>query len=684
MNILIVDDKKDNLYFLEAMLQGNGHHVIQAENGAQALEILQSQPIDLIISDILMPVMDGFELCRNVKTHETWRHIPFVIYTATYTGPQDEEFAAKIGADRFIVKPCEPEIFMKTILELMASKAININRSTPPVQEEEILKLYSQRLVRNLEQKKLELEKEVKMRIETEKILRESEEKYKAILENIEDGYYEVDLAGNLTFFNTSMCRMLGYSSQEFMGMNNRMFMDPENARKVFYAFNRVYRTGEPSRELDWELIKKDGAKCFINASVSLIKDSDGNPIGFRGIARDITDRKNAELEKARLTEQLYHAQKMESVGRLAGGVAHDFNNLLSIILGYSEIILNDLDKNHPHYDPLKQIHQVALRAKDLTRQLLAFSRKQVLSKQMVDANQVVIGFEKLLRRLIGENIQLNLNMMKKPLWINADCAQIEQVLMNLAINARDAMPSGGVLTIATSCVDWEAGDRDSNQNLPPGKYALIQVSDSGCGMDKNVISHLFEPFFTTKAKDKGTGLGLATSYGIIKQHGGHIEVYSEVHGGTTFNIFLPLCEAEDALPTTPSLLPPHDLHGSETILLVEDNAGVRELTRLILRQYGYAVLSYETGNAALAAIQNHAGTIHLVLTDVMMPGMNISVLLDQIRKKYPDIKTLFMSGYLDDMIAPPEVLDPGANFIQKPFSITALAAKVREILDKK
>lgn len=541
MNVLIVDDKEDNRYLLEVLLRGNGHTVLVAANGAEALEQVKSGGVELIISDILMPVMDGFELCRKVRANEALRHIPVIIYTATYTGAQDEALARRIGADRFILKPCEPDIFMEAVREVAAGATHRDAEMTPHPHEEEVLKLYNERLVRKLEQKMIELEKEVEIRQQAEATRRQSQEKYKSILDNIEDGYFEVDTAGNLQFFNPALARILGYSSDELMGMNYRQFTDAENQRKVFQTFHRVFATGEPARATGWEMICKDGKRRYADTSVTLIRDDEGKAAGFRGVVQDITEQKIAEREKQKLQEQLHQAQKMETLGRLAGGVAHDFNNLLSIILGYGELVRDALGKNHPHHEMLAQIHEAGTRARSLTRQLLAFSRKQVLETRVVDINQVVAGFEKLLGRLIGENIRLQLAMNPAPLMVKADVTQMEQVLMNLAVNARDAMPDGGALTIETTRTELDEAGAARVPGLMPGGYALIHVRDTGTGMDEKTLDRIFEPFFTTKENDKGTGLGLATSYGIIKQHQGNIRAFSAAGEGTTFQIHLPL-----------------------------------------------------------------------------------------------------------------------------------------------
>jgi len=680
MNILIVDDQEENRYLMEAMLRGNGNMVYSAENGVEALECLKSNRVDLIITDILMPIMDGFELCRQVRTSETLRHIPLIIYTATYTGPKDEEFAMKIGADRFILKPCEPNVFMDAVREVMAADRNRDIDVTPEPQEEEVLKLYNERLVRKLEQKMLQLEKETAALMETQAELRESREKYKTILDNIANGYYEVDLAGNLTFFNRACINILGYSEAELMGMNNRTFMDKENARKVYETFHHVFTTGEPYRALDWELIRKDGAICYVDTSISLILDNDGKGIGFRGVLMDITERKQSEKKKKELEDQLHQAQKMESVGRVAGGVAHDFNNLLSIILGYGEILLEKLDDDAPVYEMASQIYQAGIRARGLTRQLLAFSRKQVLEMKVVDVNQVVTGFEKLLRRLIGEDIQLTIEESPDPLMVNADTAQLEQVLMNLAVNARDAMPDGGVLTIDTRSARLDADDAEGIPGLNPGAYALMEISDTGTGMDKDTLERIFEPFFTTKEMDKGTGLGLATCYGIVKQHQGNISVYSEPGEGSAFKIYLPLCTQKGAPESSPEKLS-YPVAASATVLIVEDDPQVRKLACRILAGHGYSVIESDDVTDAITIAASHSAPIHLVLNDVIMPLMRGPEAFAKIREYHPEARALYMSGYTDNMIVRQGVLKEGIHYIQKPFTIKGLLEKCHQAL---
>jgi PAS domain S-box-containing protein len=512
--------------------------------------------------------------------------------------------------------------------------------------------------------------------------LKMSEEKYRTILENIEDGYFEVDIAGNFTFFNDSLCRMLGYSKDEMIGMNNRKYTDQENAKKLYEAFNKVYRTGEPIKGFGWEVFKKDGTKGFGEVSVSLMKDSKGVPIGFRGIARDITERKRAEEEKAALQEELRQSQKMEAIGSLAGGIAHDFNNLLTVISGNCQLSLLELKGGGSLKGNLEEIKGAADRATSLTRQLLAFSRRQVLDMKILNLNAIIRDLEKMLRRVIGEDIELVTSLADDLGTVKTDPGWIEQVIMNLAVNARDAMPSGGKLIIETSNAELDEPYARSHVAIKPGAYVKLCVNDTGIGMTPEVREHIFEPFFTTKKKGKGTGLGLSTVYGIVKQSGGNIWVDSEPGLGTTYNIYLPRVD-EPLEEMRKKEMRQELLDGGETILVVEDEEDVRRLTVRILQRQGYKVLEASGGNEALVLSKERKEPIHMVLTDVVMPGISGPQLTDQLINLHPKMKVLYMSGYTDNAVFHHGVLEKGVNYIQKPFTIDGLMKKMREVLDK-
>ena len=514
-------------------------------------------------------------------------------------------------------------------------------------------------------------------RKQSEEELKKSEEKYRTIIENMEDGYHEVDLKGNFTLFNESVLKIMGYKRVDLLGMNYRQYADEENARKIYQAYDQVYQTGEPVKNFEWQIIRNDGEYRDIEVTITLIRDMDGHPSGFRGIARDTTDRKRAAEERERLQAQLGQAQKMESIGRLAGGVAHDFNNMLSVILGYTDLALEQAEPIKPLHTALLEIQKAAQHSADVTRQLLAFARKQTIAPKTLDLNHIVKSMLKMLRRLIGEDIDLAWLPVPK-LWpVSVDPSQIDQILANLCVNARDAIAGVGKITIETDNVSFDAAYCADHPGFVPGDFILLAVSDDGGGMNKETLDNLFEPFFTTKKVDKGTGLGLATVYGIIKQNNGFINVYSEPDEGTTFKIYLPRHRtAEEPVAKKAPAAP--DTSGSETILLVEDEPSILEMTTLMLKRLGYTVLAAVTPGEAINLAREHAGEIHLLMTDVIMPEMNGRDLARNLLTLYPDLKRLFMSGYTANVIAHHGVLDPGVHFIQKPFSMKDMAAKVR------
>ncbi|MDO9068333.1 MAG: ATP-binding protein, partial [Deltaproteobacteria bacterium] len=488
---------------------------------------------------------------------------------------------------------------------------------------------------------------------------------------------------GRLGVVNPAFCDLVGYTEEELRQISWNRALTPDVWREYEARYlAALTATGKPVR-YEKEYIHKNGHRIPIELLVHLKTDESGKTLYYYAFVSDLTERRQADEKRKMLENQLHQAQKLESIGRLAGGVAHDFNNLLSIILGYGEIALAALGKDHSQHEILEQIYQAGTRAKELTRQLLAFSRKQILEMQVVDVNVVITGFEKLLCRLIGEDIQLTLMLASKPLMVNADTAQIEQVLMNLAVNARDAMPDGGKLSIDTRVAELDETYARSRPGVIPDDYALISVSDTGSGMDKGTQEHIFEPFFTTKDKEKGTGLGLATSFGIVKQHGGNIWVYSEPGQGTTFKIYLPLCtEKVEAEARPVNFLPLAT--ASATVLIVEDDPTVRKLAGVILADQGYVVIESNDVSDAILKAAAHENPIHLVLTDVVMPEMKGPEVFDKIREHHPEARVLYMSGYADNMIARHGVLNKGIQFVQKPFTVKGLLEKCHQALHGK
>jgi signal transduction histidine kinase/ActR/RegA family two-component response regulator len=428
---------------------------------------------------------------------------------------------------------------------------------------------------------------------------------------------------------------------------------------------------------------KKSGETFPGETNVFYLKNIYNHITGYIGIIRDVSEREQDKAEKDRLETQLRQAQKMEAIGRLAGGVAHDFNNLLTTITGNAQLGLMELTRDNELYELLEEIKEAGDRAGNLTRQLLAFSRRQILQPEILDLNHVILDLKKMLRRLISEDIHLETLLASSLGYVEADPGQLEQVIMNLAVNARDAMPEGGRLTIETADVELHEAYAQGHGNLiVPGAYVMLAVSDSGTGMSLEVQNQIFDPFYTTKGKGKGTGLGLSTVYGIVKQSNGNIWVYSEQGKGTTFKIYLPLAGKERSGQRAKTLMQT-ELEGSEVILVVEDDPSVRKIAVKNLTRYGYSVLSAATPAEAITLCTEQKVHIDLVLTDVVMPGMSGKELVHTLWEQGMQVKVVYMSGYTENAIVHHGVLDPGLIFLQKPFSPESLTRKVREALDQ-
>ena len=494
-------------------------------------------------------------------------------------------------------------------------------------------------------------------------------------------GSWEWDVVNNQLTWSAETQRLYGLRPEEFDGtiLQNMEHVHPDDRARVQQALAESLRTGQTFVS-DHRALLPDGSERMMHGLANVILDEHGKAVKMIGTTQDVTETKRAEEALRRSEEQLRHAQKMEAVGRLAGGVAHDFNNLLTVISGFCGLSLHAMKPTDPLRKNVEEIADASERAASLTRQLLAFSRKQVLKPRVLSLNTVVSGMERMLRRLIGEDIELSTCFDEELASVKADPGQIEQVVLNLAVNARDAMPRGGKLTIRTANVAIDQKTRFHGREMEVGDYVLLAISDTGVGMTQEVMAHLFEPFFTTKGIGRGTGLGLATCYGIISQSDGDIRVYSEPNRGTTFKIYLPRADAQATpTPTAPQdeLLP----SGSESVLVVEDEAAVRRLATSVLRGRGYQVSEARDGAEALSFISQ--GTqFDLVLTDVIMPKMSGKELNDRIKAVAPHTKILFMSGYTDDALALHGVFDPDFLFLEKPFSPGGLARKVRETID--
>lgn len=512
--------------------------------------------------------------------------------------------------------------------------------------------------------------------ISTRKLARDDQARLAAIVECSDDALVSSTLDGIIITWNHGAERLYGYSTEEMLGQRHSVLLPSGHFDEYRQTMEKVKR-GEHIPAYETKRKQKDGKLIDVSVSISPILIRSGEVIGVSKIDHDITRVKLLE-------EQFRQAQKMEAVGTLAGGVAHDFNNLLTVINGYSELLMRKIPNDDPMRKLLVEIHQAGERAGNMTRQLLAFSRKQMLEPRVLNINAIVTDTTMMLRRLIGEDITLTnvLDPQLRP--VRVDPGQIQQILMNLAVNARDAMPQGGRLTVETRHVILDEAYHQLHRETLPGAYAMIAITDTGTGMDEATKVRIFEPFFTTKGEGEGTGLGMAVVHGVVRQSGGFIEVYSELDKGTVFKLYFPLSEAPVSVAADASRVALVMSQGTETILLVEDEDSVRALSRHILESCGYIVLEASDGMEAVKVAEVHHETIHLVVTDVVMPLLGGRQLAERLETMRPGLKVLFLSGYTDDAVVRHGILQADVAFLQKPFSPTALAQKVREVLDKK
>ena len=682
MRILIVDDNETNRKLLRVTLEAENQEVLEATDGVEALSIVEKEPIDAVISDILMPRMDGYRFCSELRRQARYDSIVFLIHTNTYLSPTDEKLAFQVGADAFLEKPATARRILDEIQRVQSTEITRQRRQQMP--DPQVMKEYNEVLITKLEKKNLELQQSRSELAEQNRLLQESESRYRLLFEVNPLPMWVYDLE-TLAFLavNQAAIQSYGWTKDEFLSMTIKDIRPPEEISALVQNISGT-RTGAASSG-PWRHRKKDGSIILVEIISHELEFS-----GRRSrlvLAEDITRRvlveqslKTSEEEKLFLQKQLLQAQKIEAIGQLAGGVAHDFNNTLMAIDGYAELLLFKLAEDDPLRKIAQDIVQGVKQGSDLTRQLLAFSRKQVLTPVVLDLNQSINKIEDMLRRLIGENIQLRTSLENNLGSVKADPGQVDQVLLNLAVNARDAMPDGGKLFIETHNVHLDEDYVKLHVYVTPGNYVLLSVSDTGIGMDEEILSRIFEPFFTTKEEGKGTGLGLSTVFGIIKQSDGYVSVYSQPGKGTTFKIYLPRID-QPAERTPPKVSSPSLGHG-ETILLVDDNESIRVAFGSILRLKGYNVIQAENGHKALEAAEKYQQKIHLLVTDMVMPEMSGKELAVRLREKRPDIKALYMSGYTEEAIRAQGQLEDHGAFISKPASIQSLLEKIRELLD--
>ena len=777
--VLLVDDDPSQRKLGCLCLRHAGFEVESAASAEEAWVRIGERRPDAIVSDVLMPNIDGFAFCERVRDTENLSSVPVILLSAHFCSELDREVARRVGASALVERSSDFEVELGVLRKSLAdghhgetkkpdpslhndhlrananqlARLVEQTRSatgryqalfnnasdviallspdgvvleangrwgeildvppeslvgwhirdfSPPGHEDDNTARYLQSVnkgiskdvapIRRADGALLYMEfstsvvaiddqkmvfaigRDVTDRILGARALAEAEEKYRTLLERIPDAIWTMNQKGDITFVSSNIVNMLGFTAEEMCGedvAHRTERIHPEDRARVQAAFDELVSAGKPL-DIAYRRKRKDGQMIWIRFRATARQAPDG---GFyaEGMLTDIT-------ETRKLEEQLRHAQKMEAVGRLAGGVAHDFNNMLNVLLGYTVMLLEDVTDTDPMHEPLMQMKRAGERSADLTRQLLAFSRQQPHAPQILSVNEVVASMDKFTRRLVGADIEVVTRLASDLPSINADPGQIEQVVMNVVVNARDAMPKGGKLTIETSAADWDDYVA-SYDAVKRGRYVMVAITDAGIGMDKETQSRIFEPFFTTKDMGKGTGLGLAIVFGIVHQYGGHIWVYSEIGKGTTFKLYFPAATStgESARPR-PSLAP--STRGSETILLVEDEEQVRIFVETVLLRQGYRVLKAQHATEALLLSEQHLDAIDLLLTDVIMPQVSGRQLADQLLAQRPDMKVIYMSGYTST-VALDHGIAEGVAFLQKPILPEALARKVRAVLDE-
>jgi PAS domain S-box-containing protein len=625
--ILIVDDVAADREALIALLRDHGHRMLEAVDGRKGLAAVQAECPDLVIAGVRMPVMDGYEFVRQLARDPATSRIPVLFYTA-HAGERD---ARAGGAYGVLKKPAEAEEVLQMVGRALAGRPERYDA-------------------------------EAQLRLQA------------AALNAAANAMVITDRAGIIEWVNPAFCELTGYTAAEAMGRNPRDLLKSDQHDQQFYK--TLWDTVLSGRVWRGEIVnrRKDGSLYTEDQTITPVRDPQGEIRHFIAVKQDVTDRHTLEA-------QFLQAQKMEAVGQLAGGVAHDFNNLLTAILGYCELLLADIGQSDPRRADIAEIQKAGTRAAGLTRQLLAFSRKQIIEPTLLDLNVVIGDIRGMLERLIGEDIRVTVRLRPQLAPVKADRGQVEQIVMNLAVNARDAMPKGGTLTIETATVELDEHYAARHSGVTPGGYVMLTVSDTGTGITPQVQARLFEPFFTTKEPGTGTGLGLATVYGIVKRTGGSINVYSEVGRGTSFRVYIPRAGAAEMVEDAPASVP-LPRAGTQTVLVVEDEDGLRELAKRLLERQGYTVLAASDADQAIQLFDQNP-SIDVLLTDVVMPGTSGPELTRALAERRPGLKVVYMSGYTENAIVHHGVLKPGVAFIHKPFTSDTLARKIREVLDR-
>lgn len=636
LKVIVVEDNMDDHELLVRELERGGYapQTVRVDTPEALREVLAEPGWEIVISDYIMPRFSGLAALELLR--QSGRDLPFIVISGT-VGEDVAVETMRAGAHDYLMKE-------------------NLTRLVPAVRRE--LREVTERREHR----------------QADEALKESERRFRTLSEASPQGVFLHDNAGKCLYINSCGSEITGYSSAEVVGTDWFHILHPDDVERAAAEWEAFRQNEHKIFESDLRLLHANGTTRWVQVRVGKVRDEQGVATDYVGSLVDIT-------QHLMFQERLLQAQKQESLGRLAGGIAHDFNNILTAILGYAELASDLVPPEHAAQERIRNIQKAAGRAADLIRQLLAFASKQMITPRVITLNSVLEETGSLLLRLIGSHIKLEILPGSDVGAIRADPGQMQQILINLGVNARDAMPEGGKLTIATRSVHLEAGLTQDNREVLPGNYVLLEVTDTGIGMNKEILQHIFEPFFTTKEIGKGTGLGLATCHGIVRQNGGHIWVESEVGKGTSFRITLPQVNEIPTKEKEPETL--SYLGGKETILLVEDDALLRELTAEALRAEGYAVIEAASGKEALVIATAFTEPIHLLVTDVVMPLMSGKELAQKMLKVQPDLRILFISGYAENAVMTQGILESGVLFLPKPFSVAGLAHKVRAVLDQ-
>jgi two-component system cell cycle sensor histidine kinase/response regulator CckA len=680
--VLIVDDKEENLYYLQALLGGHGFTVDSARHGAEALVKARLAPPEVIVSDLLMPVMDGYTLLRHWKADPRLKRVPFIVYTATYTEAEDERLALNLGADAFILKPAEPEAFLTRLREVQVAQAaaVPVVPKMPEGDEKELLKIYSETLIRKLEEKTLQLEeanqtlqRDIADRKKVEENLRESEERLRATFEQAAVGIAHVAPAGLFLRVNDKFCEITGYLRDELTRMTFMQLSIAEDRAESDGARLAMLGRRQDTFTSEKRYRRKDGEVIWVNVVTTLLRDPAGEPKYFITVISDITERRKLE-------EQFLRAQRLESIGTLAGGIAHDLNNLLTpIIMGVGLLKLGPVDPATGRV--LETIEQSARRSTELVKQVLSFARGVAGERVAVQPALVVREVEGMVRSTFPRNITFEALLAKDAWPVLGDPTQLSQVLLNLCVNARDAMPGGGRLTLAVRNVEHDAQYAGMNLGAAAGRHVVIDVTDTGCGIPREIIDRIFDPFFTTKEAGKGTGLGLSTTLGIVRSHGGFMHVQSEPDRGTTFSVHLPAPPAPAAVESPATVSRELPRGRGELVLVVDDEAMVLGITRQTLERFGYRVLTAADGAQAVGLFATHRQEIAAVLTDMMMPVMDGTVLIAALQRIDPGIRIIGSSGLNSHADAVRGSIKGVDYFLTKPYTADALLRLMARVL---